>query len=99
MRGKRLIVVLLLLGILTFGMMVPTPARADLTNPWVLAGLVTAGYVATVFLAATILYDEQAAPVSAVPPDVLRTAEPHQRGLHFGSGCTQHSTDLTLLCW
>ena len=99
MRGKKLIVVLVLLGLLTFGAVVPLPAHADLTDPWVLAGLVTAGYIATIFVATTIVYQDQPFTVPAVPPDVPRKAERHRRTVHFGSGCTQRSTNLTLLCW
>jgi hypothetical protein len=100
MKTKRVVIALLLLTLLASGTVTPKPAHANTTDDFILAGIVTAGYVGLVFAVTAWVYrnDTPLEPFAAGPPVLSPTGQASQR-VHPAPGCAQTSPNLTLLCW
>jgi hypothetical protein len=101
MRCRKLVGLLLLVAVLTYGLVRPGAARADsLTTPLIISAGV-AGGVAVILLIAILASSKDEpdfldafVPLQPRPEDVLR-----QRRLRYGLGCKSVDGSPALLCW
>jgi len=95
---KRMIAMLVVVGVLMIGTATPKPARGDVTGALILAGIATGLYVTFIVVGATVAYRN--APPLPLTAGTLDQDEREKRPtVRVGPGCSQASGDLTLVCW
>ncbi|HXQ24685.1 MAG TPA: hypothetical protein VN812_23610 [Candidatus Acidoferrales bacterium] len=100
MNVKRIMIVIALLAILIAQLTTPTQAYAanTLVTALIIAGAVTAAYVAAVCIA-TEVHRESRGPFELMPTDTQPPRKQEERGVKFGTRCAQDSAALTVVCW
>jgi hypothetical protein len=94
---RRGIAIVAVLAVLAFGIVPPSPARADTTEALIITGIAITAYVAFVVIGTSIVYGPPKWTLAPMDMDVRRDAQ--EPGVRVGPRCRQTSTSLTLVCW
>jgi len=95
---KRMIAMVVIVGLLVIGTATPKPARADAADALILAGIATGLYVTFIVIGATLAYrNAPPLPFAAATPD----GDEYEKRptVRVGARCSQASGNLTLVCW
>jgi hypothetical protein len=94
---RRWIAIIAVLAVLAFGMVPPSPARADTTEVLIITGIAISAYVAVIVIGTSIVYGPPKWTLAPMDVDLRRDAQ--DPGVRVGPRCRQTATSLTLVCW
>lgn len=98
MKLERLVAILTVFAVLTYGMAVPAPARAD-NEVWLIVAGAVAAYVGVIIVGTTLMRRDTPSSWGFMPMDSPTDDEELRRRVEFAPRCTQASPNLTLVCW